>query len=197
MAVLSKIAYQGYQVLMLSFHFFDFSIVLITNWILPAFRLVNGTSSSGRVEIFYKNRWGTICDDYFNQMAGHMICKAMGFRYVCKTLHENIKISFHNECHLQCCIYWKDNHSVIAFSSNQAMPLNLPQVHDTGVALALSGLTIFDAAPQTRAWLVVPLGHGVITTVAMQRIWGSCVAGTEDTAIRRREQCLQNHVKYD
>ena len=45
------------------------------------FRLVGGDSHlSGRVELFNKGVWGTICDDYFQLEEADMICKYMGFR---------------------------------------------------------------------------------------------------------------------
>ena len=43
-------------------------------------RLVNGTTpASGRIELFYQDEWGTVCDDSFDHNAGDMICKALGF----------------------------------------------------------------------------------------------------------------------
>ncbi|XP_052268670.1 uncharacterized protein LOC127870050 [Dreissena polymorpha] len=43
-------------------------------------RLVNGTSSqSGRVEIEYRGRWGTICDDGFDDLEAKVICNMLGF----------------------------------------------------------------------------------------------------------------------
>ena len=50
-------------------------------WLLfVEIRLVNGTTSaSGRIELFYQDEWGTVCDDSFDQNAGDMICKALGF----------------------------------------------------------------------------------------------------------------------
>ena len=43
-------------------------------------RLVNGTSgSSGRVEVYYLEQWGTICDDYFGNYDARVICKMLGF----------------------------------------------------------------------------------------------------------------------
>ncbi|KAL5014142.1 hypothetical protein ScPMuIL_008412 [Solemya velum] len=40
-------------------------------------RLVGGNSSFGRVEIFYNNAWGTVCDDGFSSMAANIACKTL------------------------------------------------------------------------------------------------------------------------
>ncbi len=44
-------------------------------------RLIGGTSSAGRLEIYHNNEWGTICDDTFdsNQNAATVACQQLGF----------------------------------------------------------------------------------------------------------------------
>ena len=46
-------------------------------------RLVNSVSSSaqtaGRLEIYLKGEWGTVCDDGFGSMEAHVACRQLGF----------------------------------------------------------------------------------------------------------------------
>lgn len=44
-------------------------------------RLVSadGLSDRGRVEIFIRGQWGTVCDDLFTSKAGTVVCRQLGF----------------------------------------------------------------------------------------------------------------------
>ena len=43
-------------------------------------RLVGGKSPfEGRVEVYYKGSWGTVCDDQFNDVMGEVICQKLGY----------------------------------------------------------------------------------------------------------------------
>nr|XP_005994864.1 PREDICTED: scavenger receptor class A member 5 [Latimeria chalumnae] len=44
-------------------------------------RLVNGSAPhEGRVEIFFDQRWGTVCDDGWDKRDGDVLCKTLGYK---------------------------------------------------------------------------------------------------------------------
>lgn len=43
-------------------------------------RLVNGTTENeGRLEVFYQNRWGTVCDDMFGREDADVFCRMLNY----------------------------------------------------------------------------------------------------------------------
>ncbi|CAH1779948.1 unnamed protein product, partial [Owenia fusiformis] len=48
----------------------------------PNIRVVHvGGSTWGRLEVYYNNAWGTVCDDYFDDIDAKVACKHLGMSY--------------------------------------------------------------------------------------------------------------------
>jgi len=44
----------------------------------------------GRLEVYYNETWGTVCDNGFNDIAAKVACNGLGFGYVVKSCAYNV-----------------------------------------------------------------------------------------------------------
>ncbi|CAJ0935823.1 unnamed protein product [Ranitomeya imitator] len=73
--------------LLFSIYTFGLGQLIESHEFLPM-RLVNGNHScAGRVEIYYNNAWGTVCDDVWTINNAHVVCRQMYCGYGISALH--------------------------------------------------------------------------------------------------------------
>ena len=52
----------------------------ILSGVFATVRLVGSSSShQGRLEVYHNGAWGTVCDDYFNDVDARVACYSLGY----------------------------------------------------------------------------------------------------------------------
>ena len=59
--------------------FYFINITSFVNVATHPVRLSDGTNTSGRVELFFNGRWGTVCNKKFNEVSGQVVCRQLNF----------------------------------------------------------------------------------------------------------------------
>ncbi|XP_072172302.1 scavenger receptor cysteine-rich domain-containing protein DMBT1-like [Diadema setosum] len=98
-------------------------------------RLVGGPSDSeGRVEVFYDNQWGTVCDDEWTNVEASVVCRQLGYN---TTVSAAVRNAFYGQGRGPIflddvnCFGWES--SLSQCSSNDFYDHNCGHSEDAGV----------------------------------------------------------------
>ena len=76
-----------------------------------AVRLVNGRNPpEGRVEVYHKGKWGTVCGNGFQKNDATVICKMLGYQ-------DKYDIIYYYIMMLNTSLYWLRSSHVIFFKT--------------------------------------------------------------------------------
>lgn len=64
------------------FIFNELLIASSSSSLYGALRLTGGNSSSGRLEVYLNDTWGSVCSEDFDVIDGHVACRQLGFKGV-------------------------------------------------------------------------------------------------------------------
>ena len=111
-----------------------------------ALRLVGGDSHEGTLQVFLKETWGTVCDDYFRRREANVACGQLGYPAAAamsnqagsgSVLMDNVKCSGGNQSRLVDCA-WHDRPNCYHYEDVHLRCATAPLPEVTIVADALS-----------------------------------------------------------
>lgn len=81
-------------------------------------RLVNGTDTFGRVEVFYNGNWGTVCDDDWDIEDTTVVCRMLNFTYAWTAVSYGDLVLPHDDSLLGAGRIWLDDVDCIGNESS-------------------------------------------------------------------------------